>query len=1067
MKRYLLILTAGLAAMAACQSVMEEPFTPEEFMDEGVVFEACASSPLAVRSHFIDADEGTAKEGTLYWDEGEKVGVLSLFWYDIPSFDSMVWGTDWVSKFDAHMVELSADVENGHFVGRPFTKYVQSDLATVEIDPTDGNQAKLHSSLTMSQWLMNVDEAIRIGIYDFIMIYPMTAKPAPVVMYKMQSGTPTIGVPVKIATDQYVSEGFGKYQLCMDSGFDYSQMDRAFGLLSSEELLQGNKVVFDNVNPITPLLEFDLKSDYARPVPISYMKIRTDDTPIAGDAYASAQGMAKFLVYSHWADDGDTGKSTSNTITLHFPDATTISSTASTEKYYVSLFPSYFDGKVETFNNDGSFNSNANYREYLQSYGGETLYFEAYDASNNLVMTAQKTIPAEGFKAGHRYKFSLEMESLVGDQYHLEHTGTLITLPDGTSAQEIVRASGSAGATLAGSFNSYMTRYGDETEYPVAISSSYEFAEADENGNPVVGGDGNIVWSTTQPAGIQGLAIDGAKAKTIKANIAQNANPAVKEIVSEMLDHARNLQSHGSNGFSSSSPQDLSLYDINRLATPRSSGKPTTANCYIVDRAGWYMFPVVYGNAIDYTKSSASLYTNGVNQYAYKDAASPSSNSATVWHTFQRYNGGTITSPYILDDTGLSISDVEAVIVWQDVANAAGSFIDNVSVVSISSSGVFYNPNNSSYKTSVPYIKFRIPDGGSINPDELMDPSARIQGIREGNALIALRKKSDKVIIWSWHIWITDGYDLDGDGDGDGLDPIPVSTYNVGTVNMMPLNLGWCSSTNTTRYKDRIWFVRIRQGEGEATPLVFKIVQKTSPSKSGASGTYYQWGRKDPMLPSSGMPGTNQVNKAFHSPNNQYTNLVNAANTAVAFSNSPAGNATSAIQHPYIMYYGENTSGWMSSDVRPLNLWNMAAGANTGDRPVSKTVYDPCPPGYSVPRGAAFTGFTTDGTNVEGNLTKFRVEDRNLDGVITSDDYERGWYFYTDNSKTRTIYFPTSGYRKGASGELEFVTGYGYYWSAALGTQYDGYDMDIANNRVQPMSKYSRSRAFSIRPTKE
>ena len=922
MKRYLLILTAGLAAMAACQSVMEEPFTPEEFMDEGVVFEACASSPLAVRSHFIDADEGTAKEGTLYWDEGEKVGVLSLFWYDIPSFDSMVWGTDWVSKFDAHMVELSADVENGHFVGRPFTKYVQSDLATVEIDPTDGNQAKLHSSLTMSQWLMNVDEAIRIGIYDFIMIYPMTAKPAPVVMYKMQSGTPTIGVPVKIATDQYVSEGFGKYQLCMDSGFDYSQMDRAFGLLSSEELLQGDKVVFDNVNPITPLLEFTLKCDSDTPLPISYLKVFTDDTPIAGDAYASAQGMAKFLVYSHWADDGDTGKTTSTTITLHFPDATTISSTASTEKYYVSLFPSYFNGKVETFNNDGSFNSNANYREYLQSYGGETLFFEAYDASDNLVMTAQKAIPDEGFKAGHRYKFALEMTAVVPPREYVL---------DNLSTNEILIPNRAA-ASSAVSFRSFYTVSGEEEKIPVDVVVDYS-------------SDGSS-WSDELPIGIESVTTEGEVQKS--STVSVGLNLTVDHVTSNSYTHARELASRTPVG-SEMNPWDLSRHTVSGADSPQ-----VTANCYIVNRGGWYMFPLVYGNAIDWNKNPST----GVNNYAWTDGTGLSNPEDThghvdLYHTFQRHDQQGITGPYILQNLGLTVEDVNPAIVWEDVRDEAHAFLPSSSLKIIESGGI-------------PYIRFHVPEDCTID-----EATGEITGIRQGNAVIALR--NGNTILWSWHIWVTD------------QDMTPVA---VGEKTILPADLGWCDTQTSVYFTERDWYVRIRQEEGDTEPLVIHVHQNSSVAHWNSGATLYQWGRKDPFIPvafyDSPEFGHSNVSKPAYSPSScplfwnsatidgkDYGSGLSAARYEPSSPPFSSG-AGDGIMNPFRIYYGnpypnseanhECTLSWMCSDY-PFNLWYMGAGttsgAHSGDLLLqSKTVYDPCPPGYSIPNSMVFSALS-------------------------------------------------------------------------------------------------------------
>lgn len=64
----------------------------------------------------------------------------------------------------------------------------------------------------------------------------------------------------------------------------------------------------------------------------------------------------------------------------------------------------------------------------------------------------------------------------------------------------------------------------------------------------------------------------------------------------------------------------------------------------------------------------------------------------------------------------------------------------------------------------------------------------------------------------------------------------------------------------------------------------------------------------------------------------------------------------------------------------------------------TKTVYDPCPVGYHVPRSFAFTGFTADGT---------KSSPSNLANIWSYDSH--GVAFYSDrqtDSKGATIYFP-------------------------------------------------------------
>lgn len=663
------------------------------------------------------------------------------------------------------------------------------------------------------------------------------------------------------------------------------------------------------------------------------------------------------------------------------------------------------------------------------------------------------------------YNITKEVSSL---RYILAHTGTTVTLTDGTVVQEVVRSLSSAGPTGTAAFNSYRTPDGGTTKE--AVDVAYEYAKADADGLPVRL-SGEIAWSSTKPSTLSSVTSSGSDAKTFSATVYAYSSPVVKETVIDLLQHAENLKSRSEVG-SSGTPRDLSMYDIH--GTSRGN-RPVTANCYIVDRAGWYMFPLVYGNAIDYTKSGVALYNNGVNAYAYKNANSPTVGT-TYWYNFQNFTGTSISTPYVLDDAGgLASSDVEAVVVWQDVESASYSFIENVSVTDISSSNIFYDPVASSYKTSVPYIKFQVPQG-SIDADESKDPLQRVTGIRQGNAVIAVRLKASRTIagtsyaagtiLWSWHIWVTDGYDTDGDTKGDGLASIPVTNYAGVTLNMMPVNLGWCDASTTTSYKDRVWYVRVRQTAGSADPIIFRVVQNAAPATSLSScGTYYQWGRKDPFIPAA-----KSGNKAAYSPAGY---SLTTSGSDVSFSDSPAGNASTAIQNPYIFYYSSVTSGhWMSlspSYDDPANLWNMALFSDYNYHQdqtikVSKTVYDPCPPGYSLPRRYAFTGFTTTGNQANyNNFSQFKVEDRNGDGSISEKDYENGWYFYTNSSKTETIFFPGSSSRFCRSGGTSSLGYSGFYWTAGG----NGENLGINNYVIDPRGGADESYGYSIRPVEE
>lgn len=131
------------------------------------------------------------------------------------------------------------------------------------------------------------------------------------------------------------------------------------------------------------------------------------------------------------------------------------------------------------------------------------------------------------------------------------------------------------------------------------------------------------------------------------------------------------------------------------LATRGGTQSATTSNCYVVDAAGTYCLPLVYGNAI----------RNGAdNRSAYTDAG----------NVFYDYLDREITSPYIGANTALA----DATVVWSD---AFQMFFDE----HISDDGN--------------YLVFTVDD----------------EYLQQANAILAVRDAAGR-IVWSWHIWVTE-----------------------------------------------------------------------------------------------------------------------------------------------------------------------------------------------------------------------------------------------------------------------------------------------------------------------
>ena len=325
--------------------------------------------------------------------------------------------------------------------------------------------------------------------------------------------------------------------------------------------------------------------------------------------------------------------------------------------------------------------------------------------------------------------------------------------------------------------------------------------------------------------------------------------------------------------------------------------------------------------------------------------------------------------------------------------------------------------------------------------------------------MIALREKEgDQRIVWSWHIWVTD----------DDLSTVTVNTRSsvVTSNQMMKINLGWCDTKVITRYfyTPRLYYVEVTQTAGNEDPIVFAVSQNGDRWEvtSISAGTFYQYGRKDPFLPLKGELNS-PVNKDSYSPagytivsNDNTINYVSAGNTL-------DGDVSHGIQHPYIMYHRGSANGWVASKQK--NLWDMTETSGNGhsyqsgapdsskDKKVVKTIYDPCPPGFSVPNYMAFTIFTKNGANVPYPPVD---GDWNTENPETEDGLG---FLLNTGSGSEKILFPYQGYRH--SGMVDSGPFY------LLNSKGSGDSFCVAFNVAGPMRDLTKSNAYHIRPVKE
>lgn len=187
-------------------------------------------------------------------------------------------------------------------------------------------------------------------------------------------------------------------------------------------------------------------------------------------------------------------------------------------------------------------------------------------------------------------------------------------------------------------------------------------------------------------------------------------------------------------------------------------------------------------------------------------------------------------------------------------------------------------------------------------------------GSKRGNAVIGLLDSRGDCI-WSWHIWSVD-YDIESSGQ----------TYFSGKT-FMDRNLG-ALTTDCTQPSSR--------------------------------GMYYQWGRKDPFI----YPANNQDTRKFADA--VYASGYEYGESYPDTSSDPESmmSISWATAHPTTYMNGAFYSDWDDRttiidwlyDSSP-NLWgNPTTSSNTVTGTSSKSIYDPCPPGWKVPSIQSFAG---------------------------------------------------------------------------------------------------------------
>lgn len=387
----------------------------------------------------------------------------------------------------------------------------------------------------------------------------------------------------------------------------------------------------------------------------------------------------------------------------------------------------------------------------------------------------------------------------------------------------------------------------------------------------------------------------------------------------------------------------------------------STANCYLVNCAGEYAFPLVYGNA---RKNGA----DNVAAYKYQGSGTGENFLPVLYN----YLGKAITSPRIYEDCADS-APFNAILLWSDAP-------DVVTNVTVGTGG-----------DGAQMIFFDVPK----------------ETIRQCNAVLALRDKNNK-IMWSWHIWVTPH--VLGKGD------LTVNNSQK-SFQMMSVNLGW-RSRESGSFAQRQVTVTFAQAETSLTRS-FTVTQQSYSYSVPFSTPYYQWGRKDPLLPAT--------NDGADTPVYTYSNSYK-----LQWSNSTTY-ILNAIQNPTIFYGGNvdpNASGnWMATPR--YNLWDASAAyvypENNKTNTVVKTIYDPSPVGYCVPPSTIFFA-----TTVSNDGSSASTYGSNVNGTYDAGNIWWNFYCQPNSSGGATYSLPLLGIRSPVNGKVSNFHVECMYWTAHL-----------------------------------
>ena len=526
--------------------------------------------------------------------------------------------------------------------------------------------------------------------------------------------------------------------------------------------------------------------------------------------------------------------------------------------------------------------------------------------------------------------------------------------------------------------------------------------------------DNGTSWTTTKPSWLKSLSKEQGDGGTVDEQGTATLGTDIVDLVAERNKTLQNAAPLGT----ATAPYNLSN-------ATGAAAVQNTANSYLISAPGHYMIPLVYGNAIKNGQTNSSAYQKG-------------SEANNTLKNFVDQEGYAITDPWIEKTNNGANRGIDlAWTIWSDEKD----------LVKLASNNGLYRAADGNL-----YIKFEVTK----------------ENIKSGNAVVAVRRswqtqrqeqrqqgrkkvwvtvtETHQQTLWSWHLWFA---------PKNALDKITVTNKQGNKYDFTNEALGWKPTAwkGTSYSTPRTVKVKVEQTQGNngvKQSAVITITQNPATTSRTGYTTLYQWGRKDAFPGTTATLAVNTINWNAGSEMYMQTILQNPQNYFTAGYKGNVLDAATGFAKYYTFY----------------NLWSMNntsayAENQANSQTVVKTIYDPSPVGFSVPANDAFTGFTENGLN-GGRM--------NVDGTDNAQTFNNnfGHNFWTNSSKTETIFFPAAGFREAGNGStLSNYSKFGDYWTATPNDNHNGNVMGFDVNSVHPLYRNIRAFGFAVRPAAE